>query len=361
MVVVQALALAGCGAEDDAAPAQEVIGYDDEALAELEAKGAARYLGKFSADRVMEEESFTAYEFSAPDGPTCLYGSPFFTSVRDVGSSDLLIYLQGGGACWTGKCAATKTAAPGVANIAWTDPDVERNPLGDRNVVFVSYCDGSVFSGDNDPQTDGEQRHHRGLMNLSAALDIAKSRFPNPRSIALVGTSAGGYGTLLGTAIVRLVYPHTRLFVFNDAGLGLTNPEDQEMVELIKRDWRIDQAMPDGCTGCSEGRFTTVIDWHLRHDPSIRYGAFSSYEDGIIGGGFLDMDPEKFKAEVLSATGELSAQHPKGFHRYLIEGSAHTVMLAGYYEVEVGGVKFTDWVGAMLRGSPQWRDILAPE
>lgn len=353
--------LAGCG--DDGAEAGEplAVGYDEEALAELEAKQVGRYLGKFQADRVMEEERFTAYEFSAPGGPTCLYGKPFYTSVREAPGEDLLIYLQGGGACWTGKCAATKTASPGVAGIGWTDPDPELNPLGGRDVVFVSYCDGSVFSGDNEVSTGGELRHHRGLMNLSAALDIAKSRFPAPRSVALAGTSAGGYGTLLGTALVRLAYPKTRLFVFNDAGLGLTNPEDPEMVAAVKRDWHIDRVMPSGCTGCDAGRFSSIIDWHLRHDPSIRVGVFSSYEDGVIGGGFLDMEPQKFKAEVLAATEELSRQHPQGFHRFLIAGSIHTAMLAGYYDVSADGVRFTDWITAMLRGSSQWRDVLAPD
>jgi hypothetical protein len=44
--------------------------------------------------------------------------------------------------------------------------------------MFVSYCEGSVCSGDNDVAGPnfpfGPVRFHRGLRNISAAMDLAK-------------------------------------------------------------------------------------------------------------------------------------------------------------------------------------------
>ena len=150
-------------------------------------------MGQFSPETVEDENGITVYTFAPDDdGPTCLYGDPFRVTVRDTDSKDLMIYLQGGGACWSQKCAANKTAGAGIQPIGWTNADPDFNPVFfDYDVVFVAYCDGSVFSGDNVvKKPDGSiERRHRGLANLSAALDIALERFPDPERIVLVPPS----------------------------------------------------------------------------------------------------------------------------------------------------------------------------
>ena len=79
-----------------------------------------------------------------------------------------------------------------------TGNEVLPNPIADWSVVFVPYCDGSVFSGDADfdDDCDGQtDRYQRGLKNLSAGLDVTASTFPSPSRILLPGISAGGFGT----------------------------------------------------------------------------------------------------------------------------------------------------------------------
>lgn len=363
LIAVIALAVAGCGDDEPITDRSTAPGFDEDARTELEAAGVGKYLGAFAPEKTDElSNGETVYTFAQSDaGPTCIFGTPYRVSVRDVGASDLLIFLEGGGACWSDLCAAKENAGSGVLPIAWTDPAVERNPLAALNVVFASYCDGSVFSGDNViiDSTGAVVRRHRGLANLSAALGVAKTRFPNPSRIVLAGTSAGGYGTILGTAVVRLAYPDVPLFVINDAGLGLTNPEDPSVIDAAVDEWKVSSLIPASCAGCLEsGQFTSVVGWGLDHDPTLRVAYFSAYRDAIISGVFLNMEGEAFETLMLAETDKLHAAHPDRFERFFVEGSAHTAVLAGYYDATLDGTLLTDWIVAMLDGSPVWRDLL---
>lgn len=363
--VTLAMLLTACGQDEPlaTAPGGSGIGFDPAAVAELQAAGVDRYFGKFEPETVEQHGEATVYTYAPrDDGPTCLFGDPFRVSVRDVGSEDLLIYLQGGGACWSKACAANKTAGFGIQPIGWTDADAERNPtLAHFNVLFVAYCDGSVFSGDNlilGPTGEIERRH-RGLANLSAALDLSKKLFALPRRIVLAGSSAGGYGTILGTVVVRLSYPDVPLTVINDAGLGLTNPDDPSIVDAARDEWKFAALVPPSCQGCLEsGQFTTVIRWALDHDPSLKVGAFSAYEDAIIGGVFLGMKGPDYRSLLLSETDAIHAAHPERFQRFFIDGGSHTAILAGYYDLSLDGTTLLDWTTDMVDGGPAFRDLL---
>ena len=354
--------LTACGRDERLTPPGQV-GFDDGAVSELTAVGVDRYFGKFEPEKVQSYDNVDVYSFAPrDDGPTCLYGSPFRVSVRDLGSPDTIIYLQGGGACWSKLCAANEDASMGVQPIGWTDESAERNPpLAGFNVVFVAYCDGSVFSGDNVILgKDGKvERRHRGLANLSAALDIAKQRFPSPRRLVLSGSSAGGYGTILGTAVVRMAYPKTPLLVLNDAGPGVTNPEDDSLMKGATEEWKAMQFVPESCQGCIEsGQFTGVVQWGLDHDPSLRVSTFCAREDFVISNVFLKMNGAAFEKVLLEETGKVHAAHPDRFERFFWKGAAHTAILAGYYDLEIEGTTLLDFVQAALDGKPEWRDLI---
>jgi hypothetical protein len=357
--------VAGCGTDEPLAASVDTgpVGFDAAAAEELHQAGVDKYLGQFTAAEVENSSEGQVYTFTASDdGPVCLYGDEFRVSTREGSSDDLLIFLQGGGACWSDLCAASTTSGFGILPIGWTDSNPENNPaLAEFDVVFVSYCDGSVFSGDNLIfATDGSvERRHRGLANLSAGIDIARLRHPEPRRIVLAGSSAGGYGTILATAVVRMAYPHTPLFVLNDAGIGLTNPEDPSLADAVADEWKVLQFLPASCGDCvDDGQFTGIVRWGLDHDPSLRVGDFSSYRDGVIGGIFLGMEGPDFEALLLEETDELHAAHPERFQRFFVNGSGHTAILAGYYDASIDGQTLIEWVQAMLDGSEDWQDRL---
>lgn len=339
-------------------------GFSESAVAELKAVHLDKYVGKASlSNTTMNPDGDTVYNFDAKDGPVCYLGDPYDVVVHDAGSENLLIFLQGGGACWETLCQATSTAGNTIPKAGILNEDASKNVVGGWNVVYAPYCDGSVFSGDNDMMSpDGKQQwKFHGLANLTAVVDVAKKAFPNPKRILLAGTSGGGYGTLMGTGMVRLAYPHTQLDVFNDAGLGLSNPNDPNMLATVKRDWKFDQFVPDSCTECKTGLQTAIIAWGLAADPTLRVSGFSSYGDGIIGGVFLGLKPPEFKPLLVNETGKIHDMFPKRFERFFIDGTQHTVLLSPSgvtWDTPVDGISVEEWTRDMLDGKPGWTDHL---
>ena len=104
-----------------------------------------------------------------PEGETtCSDGSPYKFFVRQGASDKLLIYLQGGGACWfrqtcdpemtpsyTLNVANTSYPYFGIFNFAKAD-----NPFKDHTVVYAPYCTGDVHIGASDtiypPDEEGQ-------------------------------------------------------------------------------------------------------------------------------------------------------------------------------------------------------------
>ena len=138
-------------------------------------------------------------------------------SVRDSGSSDLLFFLQVE-ACCEEQCVA-RSATAGVPRRGRTTPDPAPSPLASFNVVFASYCDGSVFAGDNRIIGDDGvvTRCHCRLAHLSAArrrqnaVSASAHRVGRDQRRRLrqgLGDAGAAHG------------PEMRLFVLDDAGLG---------------------------------------------------------------------------------------------------------------------------------------------
>ncbi len=167
------------------------------------------------------------------DGPICIAGTPYSVFTRGGNPSRLLIFEQGGGACWQDfyNCNVLSEAQePPTGRVGIWDFDSQDNPFADYSIVYMPYCDGSVFSGDNDvfdpafgaaigvPQA--VIRFHRGMRNQSAGIDLAKAMFPHPGRITLAGSSAGGVGVAgFAPFLARLVYGNqVKLTVVNDAG-----------------------------------------------------------------------------------------------------------------------------------------------
>ena len=346
-------------------------GFNQAAADELRAKHVDKYIGKAPLTNTsVNADGDTVYSFVggdaalASDGPICYLGAPYDVVVHDAHSDNLLIFLEGGGACWSTLCSATTTAGTAIPKSGILAEDPPNNPVGDWNIVFAPYCDGSVFAGDNDMiGTGGAHWHFRGLANLTAAVDVAKKVFPNPKRILLAGSSAGGYGTLTGTGVTRLEYPNTELDVFNDAGLGLSNPNDPSMLATVKQDWKFDQFIPDSCTECQTGQETAIIGWGLQADPTLRISGFSSYGDAVIGGVFLGLQPADFKPLLLSETSKVHDQFPTRFERFFIDGTQHTVlqtpngMGVGYGDA-VDGISVEQWLTKMLARDAGWTDHL---
>lgn len=200
------------------------------------------------------------------DGMQCRDGSDTGIGVRlQRSSNDLIVFLQGGGACWNDTTCnmnlanysadefATWAGTSGYSGIF--DSQSSDNPFDDWNVVFIPYCTGDLHAGQNNnidvPGGPADQQFV-GLLNVSLAMQTIAPQFTDPNRVLLIGASAGGYGTLFNYPQVAATFPNSEVSLIDDSG---PLPDDDvalsDCLQQTFRDlWGIDNTIPVGCTDC---------------------------------------------------------------------------------------------------------------
>jgi hypothetical protein len=395
-------------------------GLKADAVSELQAAGVNKYLGT-SRSTASVYGVWTKHDFDRDnDGPVCIAGTDYSVFTRQGDPKKLLIFLQGGGACWQNFYNCNVLAEdqsppqdgpfPGVF-----DPTSSDNPFADYSVVYMPYCDGSTFGGDNDVNDPAWQayieeelglppgfgpptRHHRGLRNASAGMDVAKEMFPRAKQITVMGHSAGGVGAAaFAPFLARFAFGNnTKLTVYNDAGpiavnLGTpptaVSPPDIPWLSVFARqnDWQFYKFYPQSCVDdgrCNAfGQQTGIINWRLEKDSTIREGFYETDSDRTNrffaqGDGSL-MDPQIYRNLILTEHGALNEAYPKRYKRFIVSGDdthgAVQVTAAtpnfpylqpfSFYTREANGTALTDWATELVRiGARQsrfgWKDIV---
>lgn len=357
---------------------------------ELYDQGLTKYIGEFAPANAPEPvDGIKTHEFAVPDdpaaeprGPLCIRGTKYTVDTREGSSDELVIFMQGGGACWPELCSAVEeTNSLGDVSGGILNPELEGNPVADWDVVYLPYCDGALFAGDVDrllPNSiigggePGESMgYQRGLQNLTAALDVAVAEFPNPSRILLTGVSGGAFGTINGLPLVRHYYPETEIIIFNDSGVGVAKDGQPEFVnETLLAGWNASSLVPESCPDCtSNGHVTRLIEWQLAADDNFRLGALSFSADAVISVTFLQVNPANFTSWLLAETGRTTDLFVDRYKRFIPAGNAHTVALRevcegggglqiGCLETEIDGVDVLDWLTALLDDSDEWVDLV---
>ena len=327
-------------------------------FAALYEQGVDQYLGDFTPMLSETSGDIVQHTFGAGEGPRCLLGGDYTMATREGSSSELMIFLEGGGACNSLLCQATTVALPGMPRFGILNPETANNPARDFNVAYLPYCDGSVFSGDTaiDTNDDGVlDRYHHGLKNLSASIDVIASTFPAPSRILLTGNSAGGFGTDYMLPLVRKLYPDTPIDLINDSGVGISRPG---YVDFVSNEWNATRFIPDDCSNCvSEAGHTTGYHiYQLNEDQNLRMGFMSTKQDSVIADVFVGIGGEAFEAALLPEMEALAAAHPERFKSFIADGTSHTFLQAQFSR-EVDGVPVYQWVSDMLSESADWQSL----
>jgi hypothetical protein len=412
-------------------------GLNAGARAEISAAGGDKYLGT-SISRKSDFGAWTKHTFDRqyvpdssypsgqrPDGPACITGDEYAVYTKAGDPDKLLIFLQGGGACWglfyncnllaEDQAPPQQPPFPGVFDSG--DPG---NPFADYSVVYMPYCDGSAFSGDNDvndaswqahvegslglpPGTGPETRYHRGVQNQSAGMDVAAEMFPRARQVTVMGHSAGGVGVAGFTPfLARFAFGNkVKLTAFNDAGpiainLGTGNPPgngqfpydctDITCIAVVSRalDWQFAKFYPKSCVDdgrCNAfGQQTGIIDWRLENDATLREAFYETDSDAtnrfFAQGDGSRMDPEAYRELLLSEHGALNEAHPKRYKVFIVSGDDTHGAVQGaaaspcfesqpdlFYKQEANGVLLSEWSSEFIRiGGRQskfgWKNVV---
>ena len=364
-------------------------GLTQEALDELHEAGVDKYLGKFTpaaSEDVGDGWVKHTFDPDGGDGPICIAGTPYSVFTRVGNPAKLLVMLQGGGACWENfyRCNVfAEDQEPPVARVGVWDFDSKDNPFRDYSIVYMPYCDGSVFGGDNDVPNDPAfgTRRHRGLRNLSAGMDVGKATFPHASRITVAGSSAGGVGAAaFAPFLARFLYGNnTHLTVFNDAGPIVVNLAAADAVAARDADWQFAQFYPASCTECSAfDQQTAIVDWRLNNDRTIREAFYETDGDSTNIGfasanlpGFFDPLPPiipfpnglsqaQYRDLILTEHGALNDAYPDRYKRFIISGdSTHTALQSSrFYTFEADGVPLNEWTDDFVSPRPFWVDIV---
>lgn len=311
----------------------------------------------------------------APGGETtCATGTPYAFYVRPGAPENLLVYFQGGGACWQGvhcDVQAQPTYDP-VVN-ASDDParahgifalDHPENPFAGYTMVFVPYCTGDVHLGDrvatyDVPATDSTGAReitirHRGFTNAMAALGWAFEHVTAPDTVFVAGGSAGAIASPFYAARVAEAYPGAHVVQLGDAAGAYRSRAFTD----VFRQWGSDAVLarfPE-YEGVPEDSLDQEVLYtaSARRYPGIQFAQYNTAADSIQMF-FQSMfgETDRPLQQLIEANyADIRAQDPD-FRTFTAGGHVHTVLTRpDFYAYRVGGVRFRDWLDDLVAGRP---------
>ncbi len=308
-----------------------------------------------------------------PGGDTiCARETPFQFFVRpaaDENTDKLLIYYQGGGACWDLFTCSANGTGMFDNTVGSAEDEVGRyggifdfenadNPVADYSMVFVPYCTADVHIGDAVADYGaGLELHHNGYHNSMAALNWTFENFDAPESIMVAGTSAGAYGSIYYTPHVIEQYPDAYVAQFGDAGVGAV-PVGWEPLKV----WGMYENMPTFVPGLEAVdpetyRLNMIYDASAKHYPDAVFSQYTTdadqtqinfYNFSV----FSSRDAAPWVDLMVENLAELNADNPN-FYSYITNGDTHTILAyPGFYTQEADGVVIRDWFAALVNGEP---------
>ena len=298
-----------------------------------------------------------SWEEEVPGAETsCAFDTPyrfFHAGLHDV--SELLIYFQGGGACWewvscSGMFDTDVTTSELSEYRGIFDPGNEANPFRDFAIVFVPYCTGDVHVGDAAVAYDdsGRSVQHRGYRNASAALDFAERHAAAATRVVVSGASAGSYGALFFAPDVARRFPSAEVVVLGDSGVPLLDGYPD-----IMSAWGAGPVLSRlrGDDASGEPTFSLVRAHAIALDAGVdRIAQVTTDQDAIQGAFYLVSGSREWRTRTYAILDSI-ASGSTSFSSFVLEGSDHGLLRTDrFYEYQADGQLLADWVERFVDG-----------
>jgi hypothetical protein len=311
-------------------------------------------------------------------------------------SSDLVVFLQGGGACWDwvtcGGAAplVDKTAIGGPFGPTEFARDIfAKYPgswivranlpaaLRDATIVFVPYCTGDVHGGDRvttyQPLLPGGAPitwHHAGRANILAFLRRLGPTFPTPHRLVIAGSSGGGFGTLASYVTFRERWPAAaRAYLVDDSApplIGDAIPPSTRAGWYTS--WNLGAALDPFCPGCRTDMSQGLRELLARY-PGDRMALVSHLQDAVIRGfyGTITLTPTPTVGPMPAATFEADLRRlgttviaPASNGRYFFTAGQGHPTLEAPGSVTTPAPGLPAWLQQMLSDDPAWASQADP-
>lgn len=293
---------------------------------------------------------------------TCARGGTYSFFVRKTNSDKLLIYFEGGGSCYNAATcrdgantfdASIDTAFdadnPALKYGGVFGLDNPSNPFKDHNIVFINYCTGDGYMGNQVVEYQGDdgafQVNHMGFVNTQTVLEWTYQNFTQPESLFMIGCSAGVIGSYIHAPFILEHYKNVPATLVGDSGGGyLDGP-----VSLI-RGYGILDLFPAWIPQYAELRTAEM----LRSSnffiipavsyPDVRFALLDTSEDAPQSKLIARFDKSLTLAQVLENNLASIRSSAPNFRSYTGPGDYHCItMNPVFYEYSVNNVRLVDW------------------
>ena len=296
---------------------------------------------------------------------TCSDGSPYSFFVRQGDPNKLLVYFQGGGACWFRQnCDPQMSPSYSIqvgnidrANFGIFNLDNPDNPFKDHTTVFAPYCTADVHMGASNtvypPVEEGQADlviRHQGRANVEAVLQWTYEHVPSPQNIFVTGSSAGAIPSPLYTALIADHYVNARIAQLGDGAGGYrrtnndSRPDEQwGTFDFITQEQGFANLRPETMT--YESLYIAAAQAH----PDITFAEYDAAEDAVQKR-FLSMSGQKDVAlqQAIEANHADIRREVGNFSSYIAGGDSHTILgRPEFYTLASNGVAIRDWVAAL--------------
>jgi hypothetical protein len=283
---------------------------------------------------------------------------------------DLVVFLNGGGACWDYlTCFVLELASRGPFGRAEferlgatalhgsiLDRSLPENPFRDASLVFVPYCTGDIHGGNRVVTYSGaggaRAYHHVGRANLLAFLPRIAATWPAPRKLVVSGSSAGGFGAVLNYDTFRRQWPLSEAYLIDDSGPPLeVGAVSQALLDAWFASWRLDEVLDPLCGAPCRAGLSPALSALVQKYPDDRIALLSSLRDTVISSYFL-LDGSRLEAALLKLSAEVigPSQNARVF---LVPGDGHTML--GGPAAHVQGAPLLTWLEQQVNGDPAWK------
>ncbi len=315
--------------------------------------------GEVAAQNPMPTASELApgWNLLVPGGDTlCSQSEPYAFWVRPGDPQKVMVYFQGGGACWdAGTCEP---------NMGFYDRLVEgdeinaysnglfnfgngENPVADYTSIFVPYCTADFHTGTQTHTYEGEagEIHYNGNANTTAVLNWMFANYRAPRQVLVTGCSAGAYGAIYHTPTIARRYSASSIVQFGDSATGQV-PALWGGFDV----WGSFARPPRGVSRTSPDRFiTATYSTVSRNYPRMRVGQYTTANDGVQQTYFNMMGGGDWRGGMEASLATLNAN--RNFRSYVASGGEHCILQTErFYSETTEGIRFRDWFTAFLLG-----------
>jgi hypothetical protein len=305
--------------------------------------------------------------FIEAEGLECRDGSATGFGIRfQEGAENLVIYLEGGGACFNAATCATNPASFDRADFdalvdqrgdaALFSPTTD-NPVGSWNAVYVPYCTGDVHGGSSPNQLlpDVGVFQFVGHTNVERVLDVVAPVVGDPGKVLLTGASAGGFGSLVNFAEVADRFDASERYLVDDSGpiFFADDVLSPALAAGFNQLYDLEAAFPDdaGPLFAADG-LEGVYDYYTGRYPDATFGLSSYLQAQTIRAffGFGQPDGTISGEEYAAGLEGIRAMVP-AWGTFYAPGDEHTFL--GSPDRYTG--VYQNWLGDLLNGTP--RDV----